>query len=566
MTEQPRRFLIIGANAAGMKAASKARRCDPDLEITVLERTGTISYAGCGLPYYVEGVVSRRDELVSTPVGSVRTPAFFEHLKNIKVLTEHEATVIERDTKTVLARDLRNDEERTFHYDVLLIATGTSPLWIPIAGADLAGVHGLKRVEDADAIKAEVDSGRVSRAVIIGGGYIGVEMAEALVTRGVETTMVEALDQILAPFDPPMAALVTNHMRQKGVAIRLNERVERLEGEAGRVTGVVTDAGRIETDLVVVGIGVRPNVELAAAAGLTIGRTGAIAVDKHLRTSDPRIYAAGDCVENVDLITGEKVFVPLGSTANKHGRVVGVNVTGGHDTFPGIVGTVILKAFDFSAGRTGLSEKDAQARGMDVTAVSTAGPDRAHYYPGAAPLVIKLVADRSSGELLGGQVVGPGDAARRVDVLATAITAGTSVKDLSTMDLAYAPPFAPVLDPVITAANVLLNKLEDPSISLTPREVKDRLDAGQDFVLLDVRTPQEYEEVRIPGAVLLPIGELRGRLDDLPRDKEIVTFCKISLRGWDAVTLLRGAGFQDVKFMEAGVLGWPYELERGPAT
>jgi NADPH-dependent 2,4-dienoyl-CoA reductase/sulfur reductase-like enzyme/rhodanese-related sulfurtransferase len=559
----PRRkhFLIVGANAAGLKAASKARRRDPQLAITVVERDATISFAGCGLPYYVGGVVTSREDLIGSLGGALRTPKWFAEFKDITVLTGHEATRIRCEKKTVAVRVLETGDTREFPYDVLLLATGASAVKLSAPGVDLAGVSYVKRLEDADAIKADIDSGRVKNAVVVGGGYIGVEMAEALVGCGVKTTLIEAADQILSPFDADIAALVARHMRAKGVTIHLGEKAERFEGEGGRVRALVTGRRRLEADLVVMGVGVRPNVELARQAGLALGETGAIAVDDHLRTSDPDIYAAGDCVENRCLVTGGTVYVPLGSTANKHGRVVGINVTGGDDTFPGVVSTIIVKAFDFTAARTGLSARDASRRGVEFVSVTAPGLDRAHYYPEAKAVVIKLLAELRTGRLLGAQMVGPGDVARRIDVAATALTSGMTVKQLSALDLAYAPPYSPALDPLITAANVLRNKLEDPSVALTPAEVKAKLDGGEDFVLLDVRTPGEYAEVRIPGATLLPLGELRSRLQELPHGKEIVTFCRVSLRGWEAASILRNAGFTKAKFLEGGVTAWPYDLE-----
>ena len=561
MNPQRKRFLIIGANAAGLKAASKARRRNPHLAITVVERDATISFAGCGLPYYVGGVVTDREDLIGSLGGVLRTPAWFAEFKDITVLTRHEATSINREKKSVAVRVLETAESKEFPYDVLLLATGASAMRLRAPGADLASVHSLKRLEDADTIKAEIDSGRVKKAVVVGGGYIGVEVAEALVGRGVETVLLEAADQILPPFDADIAALVARHMRAKGVTILLGEKAERFEGEGGRVRAVVTGHRRLEADLVVVGVGARPNVELARQAGLALGETGAIAVDDHLRTSDPAIYAAGDCVENRCLVTGGTVYVPLGSTANKQGRVVGINVTGGDDTFPGVVSTIIVKAFDFTAARTGLSARHASRRGIEFVSVTAPGLDRAHYYPGAKAIVIKLLAEVKTGRLLGAEMAGPGDAARRIDVAAAALTAGMTVKQVSALDLAYAPPYSPALDPLITAANVLRNKLEDPSVALTPAEVKAKLDRGEDFVLLDVRTPGEYAEVRIPGATLLPLGELRSRLKELPRDKEIVTFCRVSLRGWEAASMLRAAGFAQARFLEGGVTAWPYDLE-----
>jgi rhodanese-related sulfurtransferase len=314
--------------------------------------------------------------------------------------------------------------------------------------------------------------------------------------------------------------------------------------------------------MVILAIGVRPNVDLARAAELAIGATGGIKVDDTLRTSDPDIYAAGDCVETTDLITGKPCFVPLGSTANKQGRVAAINICGGADRFPGVLGSTVCKVFDFCVARTGLTEAAARQHGYDTMTALVPDFDRAHYMPGAKLIVMKLVVDARTRKLLGAQAVGPGAGDKRMDVAAMALTAGMTVDQLSKADLCYAPPYATALDAIITAANVARNKLDGLVAGITSMEVKRRLDAKDDFVFLDVRSPGEHQQERLPGAVLIPLGALRSRLNELPKDKEIVAFCKVSLRGYEAAKILQGAGFTRVQIMDGGVVAWPFEKIR----
>lgn len=560
-----KKLLVIGGVAAGPKAAARARRLDPQMEITLVDKGQHISYAGCGLPYYIAGQVKTADNLMDTPLGQVRTPEWFKKAKNIDVLVRHEAQRIDRTNKVVEVLDLESGTARQLSYDKLVLATGTSPIVPSIPGIDLPGVFGLRCVEEAVAIRQLIDDGKVTRAVLVGGGYIGMETAEALVERGVEVTIVEKLDHILVNFDPEISRLVLKHIRQKGVQVLLGETVEGFEaGESGRVCAVKTDSRTLPADLVVVSVGVRRNTGLAQDAGLDIGPAGGIRVDSYCQTSDPDIYGAGDCVETVDVVTGRPTYMPLGSTANKMGRVAGTNVTGGHDSFPGVARTMVIKVFDQNLGRAGLIEQEAREFGLDVVTAIVPAHDRAHYYPTAKPVILKLVVNRLTGRLLGVQAVGPGDTIKRIDVAVAAITFGAKVHDVANLDLGYAPPFSSAMDPLVTAANVVRNKLEGRAVGLSPLEVKEKLDRGDDFVLLDVRNPNELDEQgRMPGATHIPLPELKSRLAELPQDKEIVAFCKISLRGYAACLSLKAKGYENVKFMDGGVVAWPFDVERG---
>jgi len=560
------RVVVIGGVAAGPKTASKIKRLRPDADVTVVEKGQFLSYAGCGLPYYIAGLVREQKELMCTPIGVVRDPEFFKKVKDIHVLNRTEALVVDRERKVVKVRSLETGEEQELPYDRLVLATGAKPVVPPIPGRDLEGVYTLHGVEDAEGIRGMIEKNGALDVVIVGGGLIGVEMTEALVARGCRVTMVEMLPQILPMLDWEMAHHVRRHMESHGVRVLTETKLTAIEPSSrnpGAVGSVRTTVGAVPADMVIMAVGVRPNVELARNAGLEIGATGAIRVNDRMQTSDPDIFAGGDCVECRHMITGDPAYVPLGSTANKQGRVAAMNVCGRRSTFPGIVGSTVCKVFDFTVARTGLTEQQALEAGFDpVTALSPA-PDKAHFMPTARPLTLKVVVDRKSRRILGVQAVGPGDGVRRVDAAAVAITNGMTVDDLAEADLCYAPPYSPAMDNLITACDVARNKLDGEFEGISPLTLKQRLDAGEEIVLLDVRTPQEVAEVALPGAVNIPLGALRSRLDELPRDKEIVAFCKISLRGYEAAIILKSAGFKNVKVLDGGIVMWPFDTVRG---
>jgi len=560
-----RRIVIVGGVAAGTKAAAKARRLDQDAEISIIEKGEHISYAGCGLPYYISGLVKERNDLMSTPIGVLRDPAFFKAVKDLTVLNFHEALSVDREKKEVTVRDLNRDYTYQVPYDKLILATGSSPFVPPIPGNDLNGVHCLQKIEDAEDIRAELELRKARDVVIIGGGLISVESTENLVEAGCRVSMVEVLPQILGILDEEMALLVQQHMESKGVKVVTGEKVLRIEGENGRVRAVITENNHLHADFVIIAAGVRPNISLAQEAGLEIGKTGAIAVDRRMSTNDPDIFAVGDCVENRCLVCQKNfyAYTPLGSTANKHGRVAAINACGGDEHFNGIVQTGILKVFDFNVGRTGLTERQARQEEFDPVTVITAGPDKAHFYPDAKPIIIKLVGDRKSGRLLGAQIIGAGEIDKRLNAVATALSYSANVEDLSDLDLAYAPPFSPAMDNLIDAANALRNKLEGKYRGIGPLELKRLLDEGEDVFLLDARSPQEYEEVRMPGAELIPLGALRQRLDEVPKDRRVVAFCKTSLRAYEASIILRHSGHGNVWVLDGGMAAWPFEKQAG---
>lgn len=556
------RVVIIGGVAAGPKTASKIVRLRPRAQVTVVEKGEFLSYAGCGLPYYISGMVKEQKELMCSPIGVIRDPSYFQKVKDVSVLNRTEAVEIDRTAKRVRVRGLDTGEESWVPYDRLVLTTGATPIRPPIPGATMQGVYSLHGVEDAEGIRSALTQDRALDVTVIGGGLIGVEVTEALVERGCRVTMVEMLPNILPMLDWEMAHQVRKHMESHGVRVLTEARVTAMKtgfGGKDKVGQVCTTRGDFPADMVIMAVGVKPNVALAKAAGLTIGETRAIQVNEHMQTSDPDIFAAGDCAESRNLITGKPVYVPLGSTANKQGRVAAVNVCGGDSEFPGVLGSSVCKVFDFTVARTGLSAEQAAEAGFDPVCVLAPAPDRAHFMPTAKMLMLKLIADRTSRRLLGVQAVGPGEGEKRVDVAAVAITAGLTVDAVAKIDLCYAPPYSAAMDNIITAADVVRNKLDGILEGLAPRELKQKMDAGEDFFLLDVRTPQEVAETALPGAINIPLGTLRQRTDEVPRDKEVITFCKISLRGYEASLILKAAGVQNVKVLDGGVVLWPYE-------
>ncbi len=560
------RIVVIGGSAAGPKAAARARRLDEHAEITILQKAADLSMASCGYPYYVGGVFDDRNLLLCTPAGVVRNPGFFQKAKGITARTGVEAIEIDRQQKTVTARELSTGQLEEIPYDVLVLATGAKPKMPPIPGIDLKGVTTLHSMRDADFLRTIRDGKSVKKAIVVGGGLIGVEACEALHLAGIEITVVELFPQLLTFLDWQLAKLVENHVRSKGADVITDNGVARFLGADGVLTGVKLRNGtELECGLAVVAIGVTPNVELARQAGLAIGELGGIVVDAHMRTSDASIYAAGDCVESTHLITGKKVHAPLGDIANLQGRVAGENaVLGAVATFPGTIQTGVCKIFDFAAGSTGLSERAARAAGYDIETAINASTDKPAYMGGKL-LVTELVVERGTERILGAQCIGPGDVSKQLVLWAMAIRGGLTVEDVIHADLPYAPPFSLAIDHGIATAHVMQNKLAGRMHGISAVEVKRKLDAGEKPVLLDVRGPDEFEQMRLGvGERLIPLGALRARLGELPEDKgtEIICYCKISLRGYEAARILEGRGWTKVKVMEGGIVAWPYSREK----
>lgn len=443
-------FVIIGGDAAGMSAASKAKREAPDLDVIVFEQGEWVSYAACGMPYYVKGEVDELDELVAVE------PDTFRDQRDVDLRTGHEVVGIDPTAQTVTV----STDEETFDqpYHSLLIGTGARAIEPPFDGLDLDGVFTLRSMDEAAAIQRYVSDAKPASAAIVGGGYVGIEMAEALTERGLDVSIYEMLPRTLQPFGEETARTVEDHLREHGVDLHLDTAVEGFIGEE-TVAGIEHDGGVDDTDLVIVGVGVAPNVELAEQAGIELGPTGAIATDEYGRTNYADVYAAGDCAEAENVVTGDPDHVPLALTANRAGRAIGTTVAGDPTETGGTAGTAIVKAFDLGAARTGVLDGErAREAGYDPVSVTIDAPTRPHYYPGGSELTVTLVADRETGEVLGASMVGA-DGVKRIDTVATALGSGLTVTELQNLDLAYAPPFSPVWDPVLTAAKVLAGKL-----------------------------------------------------------------------------------------------------------
>ena len=561
----PKRIVVIGGTAAGPKAAARASRLDQDAEVILLQKAPELSMASCGYPYYVSGLFKEREKLLCTPAGVVRDPAFFAGAKGITAMVGTEAVRIDRDAKVVNWINT-SGETGMLAYDKLILCTGSVPKMPPIPGRDLQGVTTLHSMADADRMRAWAEHSRGKNAVIVGGGLIGMEACEALHESGVHVTVVEALPQILGFLDTELALLVENHARSKGATILTGTGITALEGEDGHVSKVrLADGRELPCDLVVMAIGVAPNVTLAKDAGLELGQFGGIAVNDFMGTSDPDIYAAGDCVEVTNRLAGKKMLAPYGDLANLEGRVAGENaVLGDAVRFPGTIGSGICKVFDFTAASTGLSERRAREAGFDVVTAINASPDKPGFM-GAKPLVSKMIADRATGRILGFACVGLGDVNRQTSEMAVAVAAGWTVDDMAMADLPYAPPYSQAIDHAIATAHILQNKMRGLMTGISAVEAKALFDAGGPLYVLDVRGPEEFKEMRLGrGETLIPLGQLRKRLTELPEDKSatILSFCKVSMRGYEAQRILQKAGYTDVRVMEGGLVAWPYAKEQ----
>ncbi len=562
-----KKIIIIGGSAAGPKTAAKARRLDQKAEITILQKSPDLSMASCGYPYYVGGLFDDRNMLVCTPTGVIRNPDFFQNAKAINAFTGTEVTEIDREKHRVICKNLKSGTNETFDYDKLIICTGSKPKLPPVQGIDLDGITTLQSMRDADYLRKIRDEKKIKRAVIVGGGLIGIETCEALQLAGIEVTVIELLPQLLTFLDPELAKLVENHIYSKSVNVITGNGVAAFLGNDNKLTSVKLQNGtELPCELAVVSIGVQPNSKLAAHAGLQIGKLGGICVNKFMQTSDPDIYAAGDCVEINNIITNKKVYAPLGDLANLQGRIAGENVINGNTvTFPGTIQTSICKIFDFTAGSTGLSETSAKKLGYtDIETVINASPDKPGFMGGVL-LVSKMVVEKKTKKLIGYQCVGPGDVSKQIATAAMAIHGKLTVDELVNSDLPYAPPFSLAIDHFIASAHIIQNKLKCRMIGISSKEVREKLKSSDKPFLLDARGPDEYKEMRLGvGEALIPLGTLRKRLNELPenKEKEVVCYCKISLRGYEAALVLQANGWKNVKVMEGGIMAWPYNREK----
>ncbi|OIP97030.1 MAG: pyridine nucleotide-disulfide oxidoreductase [Syntrophobacteraceae bacterium CG2_30_61_12] len=560
------RIVIIGAVALGPKVACRLKRLKPDWDVLMIDQDEHISYGGCGIPYFVSGEISDVRELMSTSFHMLRSPEFFETAKGVRVRNRTRALAIDRANRRVAVRALPSGQEEEIPHDTLVLATGSRPNRLPIAGIDLPGVMSVSNLHQAMAIKDQIAKGEVDRAVIIGAGAIGCEMAEALNDLwGVETTLVEIAPQVLPGIlDSDLARMVLHHLEEHGVRVHLNESVEAItaaEAEAEGALRVKTGSRVLDADLVITAVGVRPNSALARDAGLLVSPRGGIVVDGRLRTSDPAIYAGGDCIEITHRLTGEPVFFPQGSLANRQGRIIGTNIAGGHATFAGTVGAFTVKIFDLAVAAAGLTAARARAEGFDAVHALVVQADRAHFYPTQDLMTLLITVDRKTRRLLGVQGLSRnGDALNgRINSIAALLPYKATIEDLSNLELAYSPPFSSALDIVNALGNTAENILDGFNAPIDPEDFERCFlgaDPDPEVLCLDVRGPQNaapFVDRFGDRWVNIPQETLGERLAEVPKDKRLVLVCNSGVRSYEALLQLRHAGITNAANLQGGV-------------
>ncbi|MBS5633854.1 MAG: FAD-dependent oxidoreductase [Clostridiales bacterium] len=529
------KVVIVGGVAGGASAAARLRRLDESAEIIMFERGEYISFANCGLPYYIGGEITMKSAL------TLQTPQSFNARFNVDVRVNSEVTSIDPKAKTVTVRS-KDRGEYTESYDKLILSPGAAPIRPPMEGADNARVFTLRNIPDTIKIREYVEEEFPESAVVVGGGYIGVEMAENLKNAGVAVTIVELADHVIAPLDYDMACDVHRYLKEKGVGLILKNGVQAIKEEGGKLKLTLSD-GEIETDMVIMAVGVRPDTALAKDAGLELNKRGAIVVNEHMLTSDPDIYAVGDAVEVTDFVTGEKAYIPLAGPANKQGRIAADNICGIPTTYKNTLGSAVLKIFDMTVATTGVNERAAKAAGLDYDKVYTYSNSHASYYPGSTGMSIKTLYEKGTGKILGAQIVGFDGVDKRCDVLATAIRAGMTAKDLTELELCYAPPFGSAKDPVNFVGYVIENTLAGRVKNFFWDDVA-KLPRDGSVTLLDVRTDLERENGQyIEGFIHIPVDELRARAGELDKSKPVYIHCRTGLRSYVACCMLAGMGF-----------------------
>ena len=533
-----KKIIIVGGVAGGATAAARLRRLDESSQIIMFEKGEYISFANCGLPYYIGEVIQDRDKLL------VQTVDGMSNKFNMDIRNLSEVTKINRDAKTVTVINLQTGETYDESYDQLILSPGARPIVPPIPGLKEANnLFTLRNIPDTDAIKAYVDNNKPKKAVVVGGGFIGVEMAENLYERGIEVTLVEMSNQVMAPFDFEMASILHTHMIEKGVNLILEDGVKAFENSGAKV--ILNSGKEIATDMILLAIGVRPESELASTAGLDLGERGHIKVNEFLETSDPDIYAIGDAIEVTDYINGKPTAIPLAWPANRQGRIVANNIYGKKEKYNGTMGTSVAKIFDYTAASTGNNEKTLKRIGItDYQVIHIHPGSHAGYYPGSAPISLKVIFDKQTGKIYGAQGIGKDGVDKRIDVIATAIKGGLTVMDLPDLELAYAPPYSSAKDPVNMAGYVASNIMEDAVETVQWHEI-DEIVANGGY-LVDVRNPEELKLGFIKGAINIPLPNLRDRLGELPKDKTIYVNCQVGLRGYLAARILTLNGFKAV--------------------
>ncbi len=543
------KVLVIGGVAAGTKVAAKLKRCDRSAEVTVITRDNDISYAGCGLPYYVGGLIESRDELI------VNTPEKYAALTGVSVLTGREAVEVRSGEKTVAARNLNSGESEVYTYDELVIATGASAVLPPVDGADKKGVFTVRKPDDAIAIRSYVDSENVRRAVVIGAGFIGLEMAENLLEKGVSVTIIDIARQIMpSVLDPEMADFVKRHLVSKGFRVLTSTSASAVLGE-GKVSGVLTSAGTIAADIVIAAAGIRPNTAFLEGSGIEMFK-GTVKVDDRLKTNIDHIYAIGDCAMVKNRMTGEGQWSPMGSSANLEGRTLAQILAGADKKYPGVLGTGIVKLTGLNCGRTGLCEAEARDAGYDVETVVAVTDDKAHYYPDSGYFVTKLIADRHSRKLLGAQILGPGAVDKMTDIAVMAINMNASLEDFENADFAYAPPFSTAIHPFVQAAYILLNKINGEMTSVTPAQYA----AGEadDYRVIDV-APQPS----IRGALWVDLGKVNGEIEGVSKDEKLLLVCAKGKRGYFLQNRLKYYGYTNTAVLEGATFFNKVQVKTG---
>lgn len=538
-----KKVLIVGGVAGGATAAARLRRLDEHADIIMFERGDYISFANCGLPYYIGDVIADREELI------LQTPESFKARYNVDVRTRSEVIGIDRDKKTVDVKDASGEVYQE-SYDYLVLSPGAEPVIPGIEGSRSEAVFTLRNIADTWRIKDFVVNNKPKSAVVVGAGYIGVEMAENLSAVGLNVSIIELADHVIQPLDPDMAVEVHRHITRKGINLYLNSAVSAIHFNDGAYDIILDNGSAIKADMVILAVGVKPESLLAKDSGLELGIRGCIVTDNHMRTSDPFIYAVGDAVEVVDFVSGKKVFIPLASPANRQGRIAADNIAGIESTYEGTLGTSILKVFDMTVAMTGNNERSLKESGVEYEKSFTFSASNASYYPGASFMTIKLLFEKTGGRILGAQITGYKGVDKRIDVISTAIRAGMTVHDLADLELSYAPPFGSAKDPVNIAGYVASNILNGLMKVFHWHDIKS-IDPDK-AILLDVRTPGEYARGSLEGAVNIPLDELRERLVELDKNKPVYVFCQIGFRGYIAARILSQNGFTDVYNLSGG--------------
>ena len=544
-----KKVIIVGGVAGGATTAARLRRLDENAEIILFERGKYISYANCGLPYHVGDVIPSREDLL------LQTPESLKSKFNIDVRIQQEVTFIDRSKKTVSVKNLATSQESIESYDTLVLATGSSPIIPNIPGIRSKYIFSLWTVDDADHIRQYIRQNKISDAIIIGGGFIGIEMTENLRRLGITVSLVEMLNQVMAPFDFEMAQLIHKTLEENGVSLYLGNGVTSFTETDESILVNLSDGKQLATRLVILSIGVKPNSELARSAGLALNARGGIVVDKTLRTSDPDIFAVGDVIEVEDFISKGKTMIPLAGPANKQGRIAAGNIAGENDQYPGTQGSAIVKIFDVCAANTGANEKtllkNGLIKGKDYEKLIILQNSHAGYYPGASPMAIKLLFSTDGNKIFGAQIIGKEGVDKRIDTIGTAIRLGGTIWDLKSLEFAYAPPFSSAKDPVNMAGFVAENILKS-RVFFAEWDVVERHDPEK-TILLDVREDAERRTYALSGALNIPLGQIRSRLSEIDKEKEIIIFCAMGVRAYNAARILMANGFQNVKVYPGGM-------------